>query len=89
MKNTLKTLLLAAALALPAAAFAQAPQEHSHETPQPPKLKWSFAGPFGKYDPVQLQRGLKVYKDVATGTKADRPHIGPALIERRAAPLRR
>ena len=64
MKKTLTTLLLAAALALPAAAFAQAPQEHSHETPQPPKLKWSFAGPFGKYDPVQLQRGLKVYKDV-------------------------
>jgi len=64
MKNTLTTLLLAAALALPVTAFAQGPQEHSHETPQPPRLKWSFAGPFGKYDTAQLQRGLKVYKDV-------------------------
>ena len=34
MKNTLTTLLLAAALALPATAFAQGPQEHSHETPR-------------------------------------------------------
>jgi len=61
MKNTLKILVLAAAIALPAAAFAQ---DHAHETPPPPKQKWSFAGPFGKYDPGQLQRGLKVYKDV-------------------------
>ena len=26
--------------------------------------KWSFAGPFGKYDRGELQRGLKVYKEV-------------------------
>jgi cytochrome c1 len=61
MKKTLTALLLAAALALPATAFAQ---DHSHEAPQPPRVKWSFAGPFGKYDPAQLQRGLKVYKEV-------------------------
>jgi cytochrome c1 len=35
-----------------------------HETPNPPKNKWSFAGPFGKYDRGQLQRGLKVYREV-------------------------
>ena len=27
---------------------------------------WSFAGPFGTYDRVQLQRGLKVYKEVCS-----------------------
>lgn len=33
-------------------------------TPQPPGLKWSFSGPFGKFDRGQLQRGFKVYKEV-------------------------
>jgi ubiquinol-cytochrome c reductase cytochrome b/c1 subunit len=33
-------------------------------TAQPPRNKWSFAGGFGKYDPAQLQRGFKVYKEV-------------------------
>ena len=28
----------------------------------PPRLKWSFAGPFGKYDEAQLQRGFKIYR---------------------------
>jgi len=32
--------------------------------PTPPSLKWSFAGPLGKFDQGQLQRGLKVYKEV-------------------------
>ena len=30
----------------------------------PPKQKWSFAGPFGKFDRGQLQRGFKVYREV-------------------------
>jgi len=34
--------------------------------PTPPSLKWSFAGPFGKFDRAQLQRGLKVYKEVCS-----------------------
>ena len=29
-----------------------------------PKNKLAFAGPFGHYDSAQLQRGLKVYKEV-------------------------
>jgi ubiquinol-cytochrome c reductase cytochrome b/c1 subunit len=33
-------------------------------TPQPPRQKWSFAGPFGTYDRAQLQRGFKVYREV-------------------------
>jgi ubiquinol-cytochrome c reductase cytochrome b/c1 subunit len=34
------------------------------ENDLPPRLKWSFAGPFGLYDEAQLQRGFKVYHDV-------------------------
>ncbi len=30
----------------------------------PPREKWSFSGPFGKYDRAQLQRGFKVYREV-------------------------
>jgi ubiquinol-cytochrome c reductase cytochrome b/c1 subunit len=30
----------------------------------PPHLTWSFAGPFGRYDRGQLQRGFKVYHEV-------------------------
>ncbi|UTD25864.1 cytochrome c1 [Bradyrhizobium sp. WD16] len=37
-----------------------------HEQPMPPGLSWSFAGPFGKFDQGQLQRGLKVYKEVCS-----------------------
>jgi cytochrome c1 len=56
------TLVLAVSLALLAAPAAA--QEHSHDTPMPPKLKWSFSGPFGKFDRAQLQRGFKVYREV-------------------------
>jgi hypothetical protein len=47
---------LAGAVAIPAAQAA--------ESPTPPRQTWSFAGPFGKYDQGQLQRGFKVYKVV-------------------------
>lgn len=33
---------------------------------KPTPEKWSFAGVFGKYDKAQLQRGLKVYKEVCS-----------------------
>jgi ubiquinol-cytochrome c reductase cytochrome c1 subunit len=33
---------------------------------KPKELDWSFGGPFGKYDKAQLQRGLKVYKEVCS-----------------------
>src|SRR5438309_2460004 len=32
----------------------------------PPSMKWSFSGPFGKFDRGSLQRGLKVYKEVCS-----------------------
>ena len=46
------------------AAFAQ--NEHSHDTPLPPRNDWSFAGPFGTFDKTQLQRGFKVYREVCS-----------------------
>lgn len=33
---------------------------------KPEQMDWSFAGPFGKYDKAQLQRGLKVYTEVCS-----------------------
>ncbi|RCW28217.1 ubiquinol-cytochrome c reductase cytochrome c1 subunit [Ciceribacter lividus] len=33
---------------------------------KPKNVEWTFAGPFGKYDKGQLQRGLKVYKEVCS-----------------------
>ena len=36
----------------------------AEESEIPPRVKWSFAGPFGIYDEAQLQRGLKIYREV-------------------------
>ena len=45
--------------------------EHAEKALHYPVLKpveqdWSFAGPFGKYDKGQLQRGLKIYTEVCS-----------------------
>ena len=66
MARSVLALVLAGSL-LGLAAVAQpalAADEQSHETPAPPRVKWSFSGPFGKFDRAQLQRGLKVYREV-------------------------
>ncbi len=52
--------LLGLVVAAPQPSFAAG----EHETPAPPRQKWSFSGPFGKFDRAQLQRGLKVYREV-------------------------
>jgi ubiquinol-cytochrome c reductase cytochrome b/c1 subunit len=52
------------ALALASAAFALPARAQEHETPNPPMNRWSFAGPFGRFEQGQLQRGLKVYREV-------------------------
>ena len=57
------SVVLVALVAFAAPALAQ---EHSHEALTPPKNRWSFAGPFGKFDRGQLQRGLKVYREVCS-----------------------
>jgi len=60
IRRSIVAALVLAALAAPALA-----QEQSHEN-TPPKNRWSFAGPFGKFDRGQLQRGLKVYREVCS-----------------------
>ena len=60
-KNTLLAIGIAAAISAGAAGSVFAADAHA---PQPPRLKWSFAGPFGHYDKQQLQRGFKVYREV-------------------------
>ena len=56
--------LLSAGLAL----GAEAGEGHVQHYPlkKPRHAEWSFAGPFGKWDIGQLQRGLKVYKEVCS-----------------------
>ena len=53
--------LLAIASAL---AGAQAALAADESQPLPPRQAWTFAGPFGKFDRGQLQRGFKVYREV-------------------------
>ncbi len=51
----------------PAGAVAAAEESTPHyPLHHPHHLSWSFAGVFGKYDKAQLQRGLKVYKEVCS-----------------------
>ncbi|HWX04662.1 MAG TPA: cytochrome c1, partial [Bradyrhizobium sp.] len=55
------------ALAVAGTLFAGSVQSaRAEEQEAPPSQKWSFAGPFGKYDRGSLQRGLKVYKEVCS-----------------------
>lgn len=54
----LSLVLLAACLAASSVATRAAEQE------PPPRQQWSFSGPFGLFDRAQLQRGLKVYREV-------------------------
>jgi len=64
MRRTIIAFTLAGSLAsLGTSALAQ---EHDHETATPPRVKWSFAGPFGKFDQAQLQRGFKIYREVCS-----------------------
>ena len=44
--------------------------ESSHDQAKPPRLSWSFAGFFGKYDQAQLQRGFKVFREVCANCHA-------------------
>ena len=60
LKRTIFALVAAGSLAV----IIAAPAAQAAEALSPPRQNWSFSGPFGKYDPAQLQRGFKVYKEV-------------------------
>ncbi|WP_024508272.1 cytochrome c1 [Bradyrhizobium sp. ARR65] len=64
MVSTVIALMVAGGL------FAGSVQSARAEDETPPSQKWSFAGPFGKYDRAALQRGLKVYKEVCSNCHA-------------------
>lgn len=44
----------------------QGESQTSMEEPTPPRQSWSFAGPFGRFDQAQLQRGFEVYQKVCS-----------------------
>jgi ubiquinol-cytochrome c reductase cytochrome b/c1 subunit len=54
--------VLAAALSGTAGVAAYAQEAAAN----PPMQTWSFSGPFGQYDPEQLQRGFKIYREVCS-----------------------
>ena len=78
MKKILVSLAAAGLVLAGAAAVIAQEQEpaktegHSEANPthfpikEPKEMNWSFSGPFGTYDKAQLQRGLKVYKEVCS-----------------------
>ena len=71
MKKILTSLALVGLVAAGTAAFA-AEEAQNAAAPthfpinEPKEMSWSFTGPFGTYDKAQLQRGLKVYKEVCS-----------------------
>ena len=66
--------MAALGLALAGTIGVAAAQEEGHSAAEPThfpihkphEMDWSFAGPFGTYDKAQLQRGLKIYKEVCS-----------------------
>lgn len=59
-------LIAALGLALAAPLAASAAEEGGHGGATPPVQSWSFSGPFGTYDPGQLQRGFRIYREVCS-----------------------
>jgi len=72
--NRILSVLAAAALVMAGTMGLAAAQEEGHNEAEPTHFPihkpheedWTFAGPFGHYDRAQLQRGLKVYKEVCS-----------------------
>ena len=60
-RRILIALALAASLSAAVASTASA-----QNAAAPPRQQWSFSGPFGQYDPGQLQRGFKIYREVCS-----------------------
>ncbi|MBI0002010.1 cytochrome c1 [Bartonella sp. W8122] len=63
---TLLWLGVLAVVLVPLAVFAEEGGEAHYPLKLPEKQSWSFSGPFGTYDLQQLQRGLKVYKEICS-----------------------
>jgi ubiquinol-cytochrome c reductase cytochrome c1 subunit len=63
--NVHRSIILAATLAASLTAIGVGAAA-AQEAEAPPRQSWSFHGPFGTYDPAQLQRGFKVYREVCS-----------------------
>jgi cytochrome c1 len=63
--NVDRSIVLAAALAVSLSVIGTR-VALAQEAEAPPRLHWSFHGPFGNYDQAQLQRGFKVYREVCS-----------------------
>jgi ubiquinol-cytochrome c reductase cytochrome c1 subunit len=75
MIQTITRLAAGALIALSLGSLARAAEAPVGETPHyplehPPYTGWTFAGPFGKYEPAQLQRGFQIYREVCAGCHA-------------------
>jgi ubiquinol-cytochrome c reductase cytochrome b/c1 subunit len=61
---TIRRTILSAAVALGLAAGLAAPAQAAGEAGSVTDFRFSFEGPFGRFDQAQLQRGLQVYTEV-------------------------
>ncbi len=61
-----RSFMIASVLAAVLSSTASLTAYAQDEPPNPPMQQWSFSGPFGQYDPEQLQRGFKVYREVCS-----------------------
>lgn len=73
MKKILHSLAAIGFLLVGTAGAAVAAEEANHAAEpthfpihKPKEMDWTFAGPFGTFDKAQLQRGLKIYKEVCS-----------------------
>ncbi|CAN7206404.1 cytochrome c1 [Aminobacter aminovorans] len=73
MKKILNGLAAIGFLLVGSAGVAVAAEEANHAAEpthfpihKPKEMDWTFAGPFGTFDKGQLQRGLKIYKEVCS-----------------------
>src|SRR5208282_5830877 len=64
--NAHRSIILALALAASLAVAGTRTVCAQEEEEAPPLQRWSFHGPFGLYDPEQLQRGFKIYREVCS-----------------------
>ena len=65
-RRIIRALIAGAALIGLAMVSTSAMAARTQKEPEAPRGGFSFEGPFGKYDPAQLQRGYKVYKEVCS-----------------------
>ena len=75
MRMTIRRLAAVAVLAVTFGSAAHAAESTTGPTAhyplnQPRHVNWSFSGPFGKFDPQQLQRGMQVYREVCSACHA-------------------